>query len=71
MGKVIPFRGTTTVHIQPSQILEAAPKDLSYVLVIAVDKDGDGYYASSESDLGRAFYEIEKFKLFAISDADK
>jgi len=28
MGKVIPFKGKTMVDIPPSQILEAAPKDL-------------------------------------------
>jgi hypothetical protein len=70
MGKVIPFKGKTMVDIPPSQILEAAPKDLLYVLVIGIDKDGERYYASSESDLGRAFYEMEKLKLFALDGGD-
>jgi hypothetical protein len=70
MGKVIPFKGKAMVDIRPSQILEAAPKDLLYVLVIGIDKDGERYYVSSESDLGRAFYEMEKFKLFALDGGD-
>ena len=38
--------------------------------MIGIDNDGERYYASSESDLGRAFYEMENMKLFALDGGD-
>lgn len=49
MGEIIDFSGNTKGEVPVTNVLEGA-KDLSMVVVIGYDKDGNEYFASSSGN---------------------
>lgn len=62
--KVIDWGGVTRLETPPTKILAtAAGKNLSEVVVVGYDKDGDFYFASSKADGPSVLWALEKAKI--------
>ena len=70
MGKVIELKLITKLDLDPDRVLSKAIGNLSEVVVMGFDKDGNEYFASSVSDGGSVLWHIEraKHKLMQIAD---
>lgn len=63
MAEVILLPCTTRLNLPPDRVLGAAMEaDLSGVLVLGFDKDGDIYMATTYADGGTAIWLMEKCK---------
>lgn len=70
MGKVIELKLITKLDLDPDRVLSKAIGNLTEVVVMGFDKDGNEYFASSVSDGGSVLWHIEraKHKLMQIAD---
>jgi len=59
----------TTLDIPVERVLEGA-KDLTKVVLVGYDADGEEYFASSFSDGGEAIWLMERAKLKLLRMAD-
>lgn len=59
---VVPIGGLTTLPIPVENVLDNAPRDLTGVLVIGEQEDGELYVASSTSDKPYCVWLLEKAK---------
>ena len=62
MSNVVKFTGESRLPLNPDDVLEAAMKQMSSVLVIGIDKDGNNYYASSSGDLAEMLWWVRQFE---------
>jgi hypothetical protein len=62
MGKVIPFTGITRLDIPIDRVLEAAKEELTDVVIIGYDHNGEYYFATSLADGGDLLWLLEKCK---------
>ena len=69
MSNVIPLGGYTKLDIESDKVLNAALGQLEHVLVIGFDGNGDNYFASSTSDIGKLLRMVETFK-FKLMNGD-
>ena len=69
MSNVIPLGGYTKLDIEPDKVLDSALGQLEQVLVIGYNENGDNYFASSTSDIGKLLRMIETFK-FNLMNGD-
>lgn len=60
----------TKLNLDPDRVLSKAIGELTEVVVIGFDKDGDEYFASSIADGGSVVFHLEraKHKLMRIID---
>lgn len=63
MGEVVELSVITTLPLDPDRLLEKAIGKLDRVLIIGIDKDGEEYFASSDSDGGTCVWDMERAKL--------
>lgn len=71
MGEVVEMSVVTRLPIPPEKILaKAATKDLTSVVVIGYDSDGDFWFASSDADGGGVLWllELAKKRLFESAE---
>lgn len=59
---IIPFGGVTRLDLNPDQVLDGAKGELSSVLIIGFDKEGELYCAASASDGGEILWLLEACK---------
>jgi hypothetical protein len=60
---ILKFRGLTLNKTPPDQVLEQTIGKLDTVVILGYDKDGEHYFASSDSDGGTVIWLMEKLKL--------
>lgn len=73
MGDVIYLNVTTTEEIPVSRVLEGAPHDLKYVLVLGRKDDGSLYVAASSGSAGKAalaLMQAERLLLDSIEEGE-
>lgn len=71
MGDVVILPVVTRLDIPPERILKGALEaDLTEVVVVGYDKDGNEYFAASMASGGDALWHLEraKLKLLKVSD---
>lgn len=71
MSNVIVLGGLTTNDIPPDRVINAAQEyEISPVVVVGKDKDGDLYFAASTSDTAEVLMLLERAKkrLLAFHD---
>lgn len=67
-GNVVTLGGPTRLNIPPERVLSAAlSADLSEVVILGRDQDGDEYFASSIADGADVVWLAERLKLKLIS----
>lgn len=69
MGDVVRLRCITTLPLPVTRIIDDTPRDLSEIIVIGIDKEGDFYIATSEADGGNVLWWIEMAKRKLIDTA--
>lgn len=61
--KIVKFSGVTRLDMPPHLILEGALKqEFTNVVILAYDKDGEEYFASSMADGGTVLWLLERLK---------
>lgn len=71
-AEVLPFTGTTTLDLDPAQIIEAArDARLTEVVICGVDADGNEYFASSLADAGDAGWHLDRAKWNLMRQVDR
>lgn len=71
MGDVVILPVVTRLDIPPERVLKGALEaDLTEVVVVGYDKDGNEYFAASMAGGGDALWHLEraKLKLLKVSD---
>lgn len=69
---VVSFTGITRLDGDPQRVIEAALKaDLSHVVVLAYDMDGDEYFASSFADGRDILWLLERCKAALFHAVDE
>lgn len=63
MSKGIEFTGITRHNLDPNKVLSKATGELSGVVVLGYDKEGEEYFASSYADGGDILWLLERCKL--------
>lgn len=66
---VVRFRGITKLPIPASVVLDEAPRDMTEVIIIGRQADGEFYFASSEADGGNVLWWLEMAKRKLIDKA--
>ncbi len=59
---------TTTLDVPADNVLSGALGELSQVIVIGVDKDGEEYFASSTAFKPELLWRVERFKNWMMSE---
>ncbi|MCZ4270904.1 hypothetical protein [Maritalea porphyrae] len=62
MSNVIQFTGLTRNDMEPDSILENSIGELSEVVLVGFDKEGDFVFASSKADAGETIFLLERGK---------
>jgi len=72
MGKVVTFNGVTRHDLPVDRVLTAAQGQLSKVVIIGYDLDGNEYFASSCADGGEVLWLLERLKhaLLTIGESE-
>jgi len=72
MAKIIPFRGVTTLDLDPDQVLENAKGEMEGVVLLGWDKAGEMFFASTYADGGTVLWLLEqcKTRLLAVNPED-
>jgi hypothetical protein len=70
MSNVVHLDVITTLPLDPDRLLEKAIGKLDRVIIIGVDKNGEEYFASSDSDGGTAVWDFERAKIKLLRLAD-
>lgn len=72
MGDVVRFGGITRLPLDPDVVLREAIGQISSVVVMGYDEDGDIYFASSEADGGNVMWlmELAKKRLLEVVDGN-
>lgn len=65
---VVDFPGSTTLDLDPDDVLRSALAKLDGVVILGVDKDGDYYFASSLGNTREVLWMVEQFKRFLLGD---
>jgi len=61
MAKIIQFPGITKLDMNPQIILQKALEaEMTEVIVVGFDKDGNEYFASSKADAGSVLYHFQR-----------
>ena len=68
---IIELGGITTLPIDPDKILRKAIGEMSSVVVIGYDKEGEYYYASSQADGADILWLLEATKLALFNSAQE
>lgn len=70
MSNVVLFSGITKGEIDPDMVIEKAKGQLTEVVILGFDKDGQEYFAASNSDGSNTLWHLEraKHKLMNIVD---
>lgn len=71
MGEIVKYPGITKLDLPPERILSAAlERELTEVVVVGFDKEGEYYFSSSVADGGSVIWllEMAKKKLLEIGD---
>lgn len=68
MGKVIPFTGITKLDLDPDVVLERSMGQLEGFVILAYDKDGQEYFASTYADGGVVLWLLERCKTQLLGD---
>lgn len=64
MGEVVVWKGVTTENIPPERVLNAAlSSELTDVVVLGYDSDGQEYFASSIANGPDVLWLLERLKL--------
>lgn len=67
MADILQFNGTTLHDLPVVQVLDAAKgKDLTSVLVIGLDQDGELYIASDNGRVAESVYLLERAKKYLL-----
>jgi len=68
MSNVIPLRTITTLDLPPERVLNGAIEaDLSEVVIIGRDQEGNEYFASSIADGADVIWLADRMKLKLLS----
>lgn len=70
MGDVVDLPVITTLDLDPDRPLQKAIGQMTRVIIIGVDKDGDEYFASSAADGGTVIWDMERAKFKLMVEAD-
>lgn len=71
MGEVVDLPVITSLDLDPQRVLAAAVKaEMTQVIIIGYDKDGDEYFSSSVSDGADALWHLERAKLRLLKAGD-
>jgi hypothetical protein len=73
-SNVVDFTGVTRLNLDPVRVLNAAVKtELTDVVILGYDKDGDEYFCSSVADGATVLWLMERLKklLLETPDPDK
>lgn len=71
-AEVVRFTGTTTLDIDPRQMLEAAiAAGMTEVVICGFDADGNEYFASSMADAGAAGFHLDRAKWNLMRQVDR
>jgi hypothetical protein len=62
MAQVFDFKGITKLDLEPDRVLTKAIGELSEVVIVGFDKDGEAFFASSVADAGQALWHLERAK---------
>lgn len=62
-GNVVLFTGITRHNLPADRVVESIPKDMTDVVVIGYDADGEFYFASSVADGPEVLWRLEQAKL--------
>jgi hypothetical protein len=68
--KVIRFPGITRLDLDPDQVLREAIGNLEGVVIAGMDKEGNGYFASSYAGGGETLWLLELCKKTLLDAAD-
>jgi hypothetical protein len=71
MGKVVYWNGVSTLSSDPARCVErASSMELTSVVIVGLDADGDEVFISSEADGAQALWHLERarHKLMRIVD---
>ena len=71
MTNVVDFNGITKLNLDPDRVLNKAIGELTDVIVIGYDKDGDEYFASSIADGGDINWLLDRIKLKLLRVPDE
>jgi hypothetical protein len=62
MGKVIPFKGVTSLDLDADTVLENTKGQLEGFVIAGYDKEGKAYFASTYADGGTVLWLMECLK---------
>jgi hypothetical protein len=72
MGEVVRWNGITRLDLPPQQVLDGASEaQLSGVVVLGYDAEGNDFYASSYADGGDVLWLLEKCKKRLLEMGDE
>lgn len=66
--KLVYLNNTTRLNLPPDRVLEKAVGEMSGVVVLGYDKDGNEYFASSYADGGEILWLLEMCKKRLMED---
>ncbi len=69
MSNVIPLGKVTHLDLSPDQVLHGAVGELNALVIMAWDKDGDLYFASTMADGGEVLWLMEQCKKRLLESA--
>ena len=70
MPKVIPLNNLTRLDLPVDRVLESAKSELTGVVILGYDKEGDEYFASTYADGGDVLWLLERCKKSLLDQSD-
>ncbi len=64
---IVSFTGVSSQKTPPNQVLDSAIDKLESVFIVGYDKEGNEYFASSESDGADALWLLKRAEKFLLS----
>jgi hypothetical protein len=69
--KILDFTGITRLDLPPDRILENLKGELSAVVIVGWDKDGDEFFSSSIADGGTILWLLERCKKVLLDNIER
>lgn len=66
MAEVLNWRGITRLDLDPDKVLKRAIGEVTEVVILGYDQEGEFYFASSIADGGSVLWHLEKAKMHLL-----
>ena len=71
MADILDFTGTTKGDIDPDAVLEGAKGQVSDVIVLGYDRNGEEYFASARADVTAILWLLKRYEKYLLELPEK